>query len=135
MPMHRKYILLSDSYCVASRHSNKDLPVREVFTRYIHFAFSNDFDHTLRRQTQSSDNMQHHHFRRLYLLLLIQRSEIWTLREKERKRLTSIETKCFCRTARYTLFDRKTNEEILEELKVEPVDDKLEDTNQIGYDM
>jgi len=61
----------------------------------------------------------------LYLLLLIPRSEIWTLREKERKRLTSIETKCFSKIAGYKLFDYKMNEEILEELKVEPADDKL----------
>jgi hypothetical protein len=33
--------------------------------------------------------------------------------------------KFFRRTARYTLFDHKRNEEILEELKVEPVDEKL----------
>ena len=31
----------------------------------------------------------------------------------------------FFRTVGYTLFDRKRNEEILEELKVEPVDKKL----------
>jgi hypothetical protein len=31
----------------------------------------------------------------------------------------------FRRTAGYTLFDHKRNEEILEELKVEPVDQKL----------
>jgi hypothetical protein len=31
----------------------------------------------------------------------------------------------FRRTARYTLWDRKRNEDILDELKVEPVDEKL----------
>ena len=31
----------------------------------------------------------------------------------------------FIRTGKYTLFDHKRNEEILEELKVEPVDKKL----------
>jgi len=36
----------------------------------------------------------------------------------------SIEMKFF-RTAGYTLFDHKMNEEILEELKVVPVDEKL----------
>ena len=40
------------------------------------------------------------------------------------------------RTAGYTLFDHKRNEEILEELEVEPVDKKLREyTNQTGYDM
>jgi hypothetical protein len=33
--------------------------------------------------------------------------------------------KFFGITARYTLFDHKGNEEILEELKVEPADNKL----------
>jgi hypothetical protein len=33
--------------------------------------------------------------------------------------------KFFRRTAGYNLFDQKRNEEILEELKVEPADEKL----------
>ena len=33
--------------------------------------------------------------------------------------------KDFCSTARYTIFDHIRNEEILEELKVEPVDERL----------
>jgi hypothetical protein len=33
--------------------------------------------------------------------------------------------KFFRRTAGYALFDHKRNEEILEELKVEPVDEKI----------
>jgi len=39
--------------------------------------------------------------------------------------LTSIGIKFFKRTARNTLYDHKINEEILEELTVEPVDEKL----------
>jgi len=31
-------------------------------------------------------------------------SEIWTLRKKDKKQLTSIKTKFFRRTARYTIF-------------------------------
>jgi hypothetical protein len=38
--------------------------------------------------------------------------------------LTSIEIKLFRRTAGYALFDHERKEEILEELKVEPVDEK-----------
>jgi hypothetical protein len=38
---------------------------------------------------------------------------------------TLIETKFFERTAGHTLFDHKRNEEILEELKIEPGDEKL----------
>ena len=51
-------------------------------------------------------------------------SEIWTLRQRDKKRLILNEMKFF-RTAGYTHFDDKRNEEILEELKVEPVDKKL----------
>jgi len=41
------------------------------------------------------------------LLLLIPRSEMWTLRWKERKQMTSIETKRFSRTAGHNLCDYK----------------------------
>jgi hypothetical protein len=49
---------------------------------------------------------------------------MWTLREKIIKLLIPIETKFFKRTAEYTLFDLKTNEEILEELKVETANER-----------
>jgi hypothetical protein len=39
--------------------------------------------------------------------------------------MTSVEMKYFGRTAGYTFFDHKGNEEILEEMKREPVDRKL----------
>jgi hypothetical protein len=60
----------------------------------------------------------------LALPILLYGSEIWTLRQKEKRRLTLIEMKLF-RTAGYTLFDHKRNEKILQELKVGPVDNKL----------
>jgi hypothetical protein len=41
------------------------------------------------------------------------------------KLLASIEMNFFFRKASYTLFDQKRNEEILEELKIEPVDSEL----------
>jgi hypothetical protein len=44
--------------------------------------------------------------------------------KKDTKRLTSIQMKCF-RTEGYTLFDNKNNEDVLQELKVEPVDVNL----------
>jgi hypothetical protein len=46
------------------------------------------------------------------------------LKKKDKKWLTSIEIKIF-RTDGYTRFDYKRNEEILEGLKIEPVDEKL----------
>jgi hypothetical protein len=52
-------------------------------------------------------------------------SEVWTFRNKVTKRFTSVEKKFFGRTVEYALCDHKRNEEILEELKVEPVDEKL----------
>jgi len=58
----------------------------------------------------------------LALAIIFYGSEIWSLRQKDKKRLTSIEMKFF-RTTGNTLFDYKRNEEILEELKVEPVDE------------
>jgi hypothetical protein len=45
--------------------------------------------------------------------------------EKRTKRPASIEMKFFSPTARFTLFDHKRNEEILEEFKVQPADEKL----------
>jgi hypothetical protein len=39
--------------------------------------------------------------------------------------LTSLEIKLFKRTAGYTLFDLKSNEEILEELELEQVDERI----------
>ena len=54
--------------------------------------------------------------------ILLHGSEIWTLRKKKIKnRLTLIKMQIF----RYSFFDHKRNEEILEKLKVEPVDEKL----------
>jgi hypothetical protein len=43
----------------------------------------------------------------------------------DKKRLTLIEIKVFRRTSEYTIFDHMRNEDILEEYKVEPVDEKL----------
>jgi hypothetical protein len=51
-------------------------------------------------------------------------NEILTLRGKDKKQFTSIEMTIFRREG-YTLFDHKRDEEILEELKLEPVDEKV----------
>lgn len=45
--------------------------------------------------------------------------------ERRIKNLTSLEIKRFKRTARYIPFDHRRNEEIMEEVKVESVDEKL----------
>ena len=62
-------------------------------------------------------------------------SEIWTLEKKKDKKDWHQSRWIFFRKT--ALFDHKRNEEILEELEVEPVNEKLrryEDTNQTGYD-
>jgi hypothetical protein len=41
----------------------------------------------------------------------------------------------FFKTAEYTLLGHKRNKDIFEKLQVEVDDEKLKDTNQIGYDM
>jgi hypothetical protein len=51
--------------------------------------------------------------------------------EKGIKRLASIEMKFFRRTSRYAFFDHKRNEEILEECKVQPADEKLKKGKKI----
>jgi hypothetical protein len=61
----------------------------------------------------------------LALLVLLHGSEILTFRRKDKNRVTSTEKKFARRTAGYTLSDHKRNEEILEELKIEPVGEKL----------
>ena len=61
----------------------------------------------------------------LTLPILLHGSKIWTLRKKDNNRLTSTEMKFFRTAARNTLHEYKSNEEILEELEVESVDEKL----------
>jgi len=55
---------------------------------------------------------------------LLYGSVIWNLIKKDKKLLTSIEIKFF-RTTGYIFLDHKKSEEILEELKVKPVNEKL----------
>jgi hypothetical protein len=50
---------------------------------------------------------------------------IWIVRQKDKKRLTSIEMRFFRRTTGYTPFDHERNEEISEQFKAVPVDEKL----------
>ena len=49
--------------------------------------------------------------------------------------MTSIEMKFFTRTAEYALLYHKNNEEILDELKVEPVDERKRTYGHTGYDV
>jgi hypothetical protein len=63
----------------------------------------------------------------LAIPILLYVSASWTFekkKKKDKKLLKSIEKTLFRRTGGYTLFDFKSNE-ILKELKVDPVDEKL----------
>ena len=64
-------------------------------------------------------------YKTLAVSIFLYGSEIWTLRQKGKNRLTSIEKNIFPEEQRYALFDHKTNEEIMEEMKVETVDGKI----------
>jgi hypothetical protein len=54
-------------------------------------------------------------------LLLTYGSEAWTLRKADEKRLQAAKMTFMRKTADFTLLDHKRNEEILRNLKVEPV--------------
>jgi uncharacterized protein involved in propanediol utilization len=60
----------------------------------------------------------------LALPILLYGSETLTVKSKEKSRLTAAEMKFMRKTARYTLRDHKTNEEILNELEVTSILDK-----------
>jgi hypothetical protein len=49
------------------------------------------------------------------------RSEAWTIRKEDEKRLQAAEMKFMRKTAGLTLLDHKRNEDILKNLKIEPV--------------
>jgi hypothetical protein len=53
----------------------------------------------------------------------------------DKNRLRTAEMNYLRRTARYTLLNHKRNEEILEELHVTPLEDKLCNTDISGYNM
>jgi len=61
--------------------------------------------------------------------ILLNRREIFTFRKKDTKGFLSNEIKFFTRTAGCTLFDHKRTEEILAELKVEAVGEKIKRYN------
>jgi hypothetical protein len=52
-------------------------------------------------------------------------SESWTIRKSDESRITACEMKFMRRTAGYTKWDLKRNEEVLKELAVEPILDYI----------
>jgi hypothetical protein len=64
-------------------------------------------------------------YKTLALPALLYGTEIWTIKHCEKNRIRTAEMKYLQRTAGYTLLSHKRNEEILEELHVTPLQDKL----------
>jgi hypothetical protein len=52
-------------------------------------------------------------------------SEAWTIRKIDESRITACEMKFMRRTAGYTKWDLERNEEVLKELKMEPILDYI----------
>jgi hypothetical protein len=57
--------------------------------------------------------------------ILLYDSEAWTLEEQDKSRITAAEMKFMMKTAKYTWQDHKRNQDIIEELKIQPVMEKL----------
>jgi hypothetical protein len=61
----------------------------------------------------------------LALPVLLYGSETWTVKSKEKSRLTAAQIRFVRKTAKYTLRDHNTNEKILNELKVTSILEKI----------
>jgi hypothetical protein len=61
----------------------------------------------------------------LALPVLLYGSETWTVKSKDKSRLTAVEIRFMRKTLKYTWRDHKTNEEILNELEVTSILDKI----------
>jgi hypothetical protein len=57
----------------------------------------------------------------LVIPILLCGSEAWTLKERDKPRITAAEMKLMSKTAKYTWQDHKRNQDITEELKIQPV--------------
>jgi hypothetical protein len=62
-------------------------------------------------------------------------SKIWTLRKQDKHRLTTIEMKFLRTAAGYIVMDYKRNEEIMQELHMTPILERIKNTGKIGYSM
>ena len=60
------------------------------------------------------------------LLTSLYGCETWSIREHDNSRITSAEMKCMRRMAKYTWQDYRTNEDILTELKISAVVEKIQ---------
>jgi hypothetical protein len=53
--------------------------------------------------------------------------ETWTLKEQNKSRITAVEITFLRKTIKYTLPDHKRNQDIMKELKTQPVLEKIND--------
>jgi len=58
---------------------------------------------------------------------LLYRSESWTIKARDARRITAAEMKYIRRTAGYTWTDHKTNTQIAKKLKITPILEKLQE--------
>ena len=63
----------------------------------------------------------------LALPVLLYGSESWTIKVRDARRITAADMKYMRRTAGYTWTDHKTNTQIVKELKITPILDKLQE--------
>jgi hypothetical protein len=62
----------------------------------------------------------------LALPTLLYKCETWAIREQDKSRVTLVEMKIMRITTKYTWQDYKTHEDILSELKINPVVEKIQ---------
>jgi hypothetical protein len=58
---------------------------------------------------------------------LLYGSERWSLKEPDKSRITAAEMKFLRKTAQYTQYDHKSNQDIMKELKTQPVKEGIND--------
>jgi hypothetical protein len=61
----------------------------------------------------------------LVIPILLCGSEAWTLKEQDKSRITAAEMKFMRKTAKYTWQDHRRDQDITEELKMQPVMEKI----------
>ena len=62
--------------------------------------------------------------------VLMYGSEAWTIRQSDQHRITANEMKFLRRTAGYTKLDKKKNIDIMKELKIDPLLEKIQNYRQ-----
>jgi hypothetical protein len=101
------------------RGSNPDRPVIQVQVQVQVLLNNTPKPNVVQRSTRLKL------YKTLALPILLYGSEILTIKQCNKNRFLTAEMKSFWRRARYTLLKHKRNEDILEEIHVTPLEDKL----------